>query len=459
MAKSFPSSEWCATHDDAFEYSTTSFINESREKTTIIIKSYHTQKRLLVLTATMSRSGSRNRPMLGKMGMLSLLFLFVWTYTGLTAPVFDIRVTMVNNSIAATTRHHSASETTTYLPPPSPPENPCAINFFGLPRAYDSLVLPSLIENVLKPNAGYRCDFFVHYYDLKFEQKGRSGAGGAIDPHAVRHLEQAVQQWGGGGAVRFRCTKEEEFWEQYKTFIGKIHTAKDAEGKPLYIPWKDRSYTKQTITNIVKMWHSIQESWKLMDSYSGNHSTSYSRIAVLRSDVFHMTPFDMFETFGGEANSTAVIPGFGKWPISDRMIVGPPAAVSIWASKRFSHLKRHVKDVYKYHRGYGMHEERFLKYTVFPAIRRAGVDIVEHKTLCFLRARAHDALWVEDCAHADPNTKKIIGLASITDNMGGDVRGTVEKLLGRQCGNETNVGKANHELECPVANSSVEGST
>ena len=62
----------------------------------------------------------------------------------------------------------------------------------------------------------------------------------------------------------------------------------------------------------------------------------YDRVAMLRSDVFYVTPFDMFETYGRLPNSTAVVPGFGRRPVSDRMIVGPPKAVEIWATQRFA---------------------------------------------------------------------------------------------------------------------------
>jgi hypothetical protein len=43
----------------------------------------------------------------------------------------------------------------------------CAINLFGLPRAFRSLTLPSLIKNVIAVNAD--CDYFVHYYQVTQE--------------------------------------------------------------------------------------------------------------------------------------------------------------------------------------------------------------------------------------------------------------------------------------------------
>ena len=46
------------------------------------------------------------------------------------------------------------------------PQHRCAICLFGLPRAFESLVLPSLVKNVVRPNARHGCDYFVHYYNI-----------------------------------------------------------------------------------------------------------------------------------------------------------------------------------------------------------------------------------------------------------------------------------------------------
>jgi hypothetical protein len=54
-----------------------------------------------------------------------------------------------------------ASTTTT--PKVEAPDR-CAINLFGLPRAFRSLTLPSLIKNVIELNAD--CDYFVRHCAL-----------------------------------------------------------------------------------------------------------------------------------------------------------------------------------------------------------------------------------------------------------------------------------------------------
>ena len=52
------------------------------------------------------------------------------------------------------------NQTKTFLPKMASNER-CAILFFGLPRSFKDLVLPSVEANLMTPNARYNCDFFV----------------------------------------------------------------------------------------------------------------------------------------------------------------------------------------------------------------------------------------------------------------------------------------------------------
>ena len=63
---------------------------------------------------------------------------------------------------------------------------------YGLPRAFQSLVLPSLIRNVIEINSVYQCDYFVHFFDVTSEKESRSEEGGTIDPYEIYLLESAV---------------------------------------------------------------------------------------------------------------------------------------------------------------------------------------------------------------------------------------------------------------------------
>jgi len=199
----------------------------------------------------------------------------------------------------------------------------CAINLWGLPRAFKSLVLPSLIKNVIRPNADYGCDYFVHYYEVTEEAAGRSGAGGSINFEDIKLLERAVHKVARDRNltlphVGFSSDRMETFKERYAGLLTRIRTEKNSKGKLRIFPYAAPTFTIETTDNIVKMWHTIQESWSAMQSHAGLQRFSYERVAMLRSDVVYVTPIDVYEMRPGEkdtSNEIAVIPGFGRYPI------------------------------------------------------------------------------------------------------------------------------------------------
>jgi len=150
--------------------------------------------------------------------------------------------------------------------------------------------------------------------------------------------------------VGFKSDRIETFWEKYADLLRRIRTERDDMGRYLIYPWEAATYTRSTTENIVKMWHTIQASWDTMRFHAGAQGISYTRVAMLRNDVVYVTPIDIYEVRPGkkdEDNRVAVVPGFGRYPISDRMIYGPAHAVEIWASHRFKLLDKHVKWVLK----------------------------------------------------------------------------------------------------------------
>jgi hypothetical protein len=78
----------------------------------------------------------------------------------------------------------------------------CALCFFGLPRSYKELVLPSIEQNILIPNARHHCDIFVHYYFKREEAAGRYNLGGKIDPNEILLLETAVSNYTKGVTLK-----------------------------------------------------------------------------------------------------------------------------------------------------------------------------------------------------------------------------------------------------------------
>ena len=341
---------------------------------------------------------------------------------------------MVSSYTRSSSQHQRALEAQQSLPT-------CAINLFGLPRAFRSLVLPSLIQNVVSKND---CDYFVHYYFQTEEVAGRSGQGGTIDPNEILLLREAIQQHAKNTTrevhIEFTSDTEDRFWSQYTPLVEKIRTTKK-EGEYYYFPWKARTYKHPTTTdNIIKMWHSIHSAWNLMERYENKQQpqhTKYETVAMLRSDVVYMTPIVVER----HNPPDVTIPAFGRYPVSDRIIYGAHDAVRAWATARFSHLEEHVAWIYANDPGWGLHSERFVNYTIFPQIH---VPIREHPTMCFLRARADESVWVTDCAGAAPPT--------VMENMGSNMKQRVETTLGRTCGQVKRLARPRtvKSLSCPL---------
>lgn len=339
---------------------------------------------------------------------------------------------------------------------------PCAINLYGLPRSFESLVLPSLVKNVIEPNAKYNCHYYVHYYDQSRERAGRSGSGGDINPDEILLLREQVESTAEKQSVYnpnqnrttnivFTKDTEADFWDQYGPLVQRIRKAKGDDGRYTYFPWKDKTYHyPTTLDNIIKMWHSIQESWNLMEHNARQQGFNYSRVAMLRSDVVYATPIDIFERGDGTLdfeNKVAVVPAFARFPVSDRLVYGPYEAVKIWAAERFLRMEKWIKHVQRHKPGYGLHSERFVGGALFPAMKQSagGLEIVEHPTMCFFRVRADESVWITDCEFGGPTASA----PSITANLGMNYRAVVENILGRECwGSRIAVNPYRRTLDC-----------
>jgi hypothetical protein len=92
--------------------------------------------------------------------------------------------------------------------------------------------------------------------------------------------------------------------------------------------------------NIVKMWHSQESIWNLMESHAKRQGIRYTRVAMLRFDVLFVTHIDIY----APRNISLVIPAFSKWPVNDRMAYGNNEAVKLWATGRFANIERHLNN-------------------------------------------------------------------------------------------------------------------
>ncbi len=218
------------------------------------------------------------------------------------------------------------------------PQEHCALVFYGLPRSFRDVVLPSVVRNVLLPNAKYDCHLMVHYHALTHEPGGRSGSGGSLQPEDVFLLEQAARLVGRlvredrlaaershyEPTIRFGNFTEDQFFHDCAEFLNRSHHVKDDSGQHLlYFPWNVNSFVfPQTSDNIIRMMYGTRAAWQLLQQTQRELRVIYTRIAMLRDDVFFVTPLDILLTKNktvDEHNRVAVVPNFANWPVNDRM--------------------------------------------------------------------------------------------------------------------------------------------
>jgi hypothetical protein len=284
----------------------------------------------------------------------------------------------------------------------------CALLFFGLPRAYKEMVLPSIKRYLLEPNERHHCDFYVHYFHKTMESAGRRNRGGTMDPREILSLEGAARNVSSSSSdknydapllVEFASDTDESFQEQYASTLQKYHSTLGKDGKPAYFPYQAH-WQRSSLDNMVKQWHSIQSVFQLMEATSKKYNKTYDRVGMFRSDVMYMTPIDISRLDLGVTdtyNQYAVVPSFSQYPVNDRMIYGPTQAVRVWATQRFQLIEDRVKQASD--PGYEMHSEKFMVSHVFPTIENQSNSMSIHlnQDICFARTRADYSVMVGDC--------------------------------------------------------------
>ena len=149
---------------------------------------------------------------------------------------------------------------------------------------------------------------------------------------------------------------------------------------------------------------------------------------------------------GFSDNSKVVaIPGFGRFPVSDRGIVGPYEAVQIWANERFTRIHNHVRSPVM--KGWGLHSEQFVFSNLLPAIQALGYTVVQDGKWCFFRARPDFSVWTNDCAVKAKPTIKL--------NIGPDPGQRVADIVGRPCVTDEEMYQMTIQVtRCPLRNES-----
>ena len=203
-----------------------------------------------------------------------------------------------------------------------------------------SVALPSLIQHFLLPNARHGCDVFLKTH-AETEAEAAADAAGLA---ALRDAAAALAAHAGRpspAVVLLPAETEGEFESKYGDLVARHCTASDpGTGKPLYFPWADRARALcADLRDVIQDWDAVQATWDaLVKRGEEQGGTGYGRVGLLRLDAFYARPLDVFQLDKDSydyATRYAVIPGFDKCPVNDRLVYGPAAAVKIWAAKRF----------------------------------------------------------------------------------------------------------------------------
>ena len=307
----------------------------------------------------------------------------------------------------------------------------CAILFFGLPRAFKDVVLPSIKKHILIPNAG--CDIFVHYHRLYNEAQGRFNPGGVVPADDVNlifrdvwDIHREIQSIAGNSTLRepvviFDHDTTESFQAAQAQLLNKTkNTTTHANGQPVYTP-HEFYQQPDIVENIFKQWHSVESVWNLMEQHAARTGSNYTRIGAFRSDVMFLNPIDVMLKDANNTidtnNTFAVVPAWGCW-FNDRMMYGPHAAMRIWATERFKRLDAHVYNKTTIKTRMGAHPETFLSQVIQPAILEAGIPIIKTPNICFLRTRPGNLIKDKDCENYMPPEGALK---------------RIETILGRKC--------------------------
>eukprot|EP00277_Geminigera_cryophila_P046843 CAMPEP_0173074050 /NCGR_PEP_ID=MMETSP1102-20130122/10779_1 /TAXON_ID=49646 /ORGANISM="Geminigera sp., Strain Caron Lab Isolate" /LENGTH=293 /DNA_ID=CAMNT_0013943031 /DNA_START=294 /DNA_END=1173 /DNA_ORIENTATION=- len=180
----------------------------------------------------------------------------------------------------------------------------CALLFFGLPKHFKDVVLPSIRKYILSVNPG--CDVFIHVYNVSSTSNSRNQEKNELlHPDEVNLMKEAT-------TIVFESTADFQKRRNVSLFYK-------------YFPWKDGWIWPTSLENMIKQWHSINHVWNQMANHEnhvseyhpGHKVFQYERVGIFRSDVLYTNNINISE-------GVAVTSLFnnGKAWMSDRLFYG-----------------------------------------------------------------------------------------------------------------------------------------
>uniref|UniRef100_A0A7S1FQT1 Uncharacterized protein n=1 Tax=Corethron hystrix TaxID=216773 RepID=A0A7S1FQT1_9STRA len=264
-------------------------------------------------------------------------------------------------------------------------EEKCALLFFGLPKEFKNIVLPSIQKYILDVNP--KCDIYAHAFDVKnaiSNDRNGEDSTSKLKPDEIFLLTENVLM-----------TTPEKFGKEVNT-----------DDYLKYFPHKysggGRWVYPTSLENLLKQWYSIKSVWGLMEDSVKKKTKKgkpyYSKVGLFRTDVLYSTPIDIND-------GDAVIPAFanGDGFRNDRMFYGLYGYAKVWATNRYPSVKKYMKT--DWGKTHCLHSERFMNKLI--------EDIPwETRPICFQRVRAGGVLnkmrnsAKTDCEWYPPPEKK-----------------------------------------------------
>lgn len=240
----------------------------------------------------------------------------------------------------------------------------CALIFFGLPKSFKKIVLPSITKYVLAVNP--HCDIFIHTYNISVYSNPRN--------HEEESVIIPAEMQSIGNITNM-------VFENLVDFHSRINVSYYHK----YFPQGNGWLFPNSLDNMMLQWNSIQVGWNLMVDHEGKTKKKYERVGFFRPDVLYTNNIDIQH---GQA-VTAKFNNRQGWT-NDRLFFGLREYAQIWATKRFSFVETYMNTTFG--KEHGLHSEMFLnKFMIFWNIP------LTLQNFCFYRVRATAQIILNDC--------------------------------------------------------------
>lgn len=220
-----------------------------------------------------------------------------------------------------------------------------AFLFYGITRSL-SYTFPSIMENLFKPldkNINYKYDIFLHTYELDIITNIRA---------REINVKPNNDEWKLLKPLSYKIENQNEIdkilnFEHYISFGN---------------PWpKDKNY--ETLKNLIRQQHSLQEVYKLFESHQSKNKIHYDIVIIVRPDLQFLIPLNINEIINKTTNNDDIcmIPDFHWYKNEKNNMKGCNDRFICCSSKIAYYYCNRILYADEFMKSYGsLHSESFL---------------------------------------------------------------------------------------------------